>query len=50
MRHVFKLSFIRFFVNQNSAKEMFFEEQEIVIGFLFKLLIDGVVRELFRVE
>jgi hypothetical protein len=50
MRHVFELGFISLFVNQNSDEKMFLEEQEMVIGFWFKLLVVGVVRELFRVE
>jgi hypothetical protein len=31
-------------MHQNGIKEMFFEEQERVIGFFFNQLVDGVVR------
>jgi hypothetical protein len=36
MQHVFELNFISFFVHQNGVEEMFFLEQENVIGFLIQ--------------
>jgi hypothetical protein len=43
-------NFVIVFVHQTSREEMSFQVQERVILFLFKLLVDGVVRELFVVE
>jgi hypothetical protein len=37
-------------MHQNNDEEMFFEEQERVIGFFFNQLVDGVVHKLFDIE
>jgi hypothetical protein len=39
-----------FFVHQTVGEEMFFQEQERVIIFLIKLLLDRVAHELFGVK
>jgi hypothetical protein len=33
MRQIFELNFIRFVLHPNHGEEMFFEEQEMVIGY-----------------
>jgi hypothetical protein len=50
MRHVFELNFISFVKQQNGGEEMFFEEQEWVIGFFFNQLVNGVVHKLLGAE
>jgi hypothetical protein len=49
MRHVFELNFV-IFLHQTDGEEMFFQVQENVIIFLFKLLVNRVVHILFGVE
>jgi hypothetical protein len=50
MRQIFELNFIRFVLHPNHGEEMFFEEQEMVIGYWFNHLVDGVVCKLFGVK
>jgi hypothetical protein len=37
-------------MQQNYDEEMFFEEKEMVIGFSFNQLVDGVVHKLLQAE
>jgi hypothetical protein len=41
---------IRFSMDQNASKEIFFEDHERVFVFWFNQLIDGSVYKLFRAE
>jgi hypothetical protein len=50
MWQVFKLNLASFVMQQNWGEEMFFEEEEKVIGFFFNQLVNGVVYKPLRAE